>query len=398
MYAGIKRCEHYNHALSVKQSMKKGVSMKRKIFLRSVTTAAVAPAAFMKTAFQHFNITHGKVEFQMVTVFRVTATHERFAQIIAEISDGQLLISLQSRGQRSSSDVIDDISSGKIEMGLGGFLFTPSEKEGTARVQKVPAADFQLMPFGLTAREYNGWIEYGGGLKLLDRIHDQIGCKYFPAGNTGMQMGGWYAREINTIDDLKGLRIRISGFGAEVMKAVGAEPYDGAPWSDDAQRALMNGRLDAFERGGPAGDLSAGLHTYDKLKYYYYPDWHEPSVPKSLFINRDKWNALPFRLQTIISTGARWLNYHGLIDRIALNGAALASLVQEHGVTLRQFPEEVLNELAKVTNQILRERASRDELSQAVFDSIIQFRQKVSPWAMVSLQPFLKARGGLIVN
>jgi TRAP-type mannitol/chloroaromatic compound transport system substrate-binding protein len=291
--------------------------------------------------------------------------------------------------------VIEDLSSGKIEMAWGNFLSSPPEKEGASRVQIVPAADFLIMPFGLTAREYNGWIEYGGGLELVDRIFKQIGCKYFPAGDTGMQMGGWYAKEINAIDDLRGLKIRISGFGAAVMKAVGAEPYDVAPWSDDARRAQMDGKLDAFERGGPASDLAAGLHKLGKYKYYYYPDWHEPSVPRALFINRAKWNALPSRLQTVISTAARWLSYHGLIDRTARNGAALASLVQEHGVQLRQFPENVLRELAKVSDQILRERASQDKLSQEVFDSIIQFRQKASPWAMVSLQPFLRARGAL---
>ena len=139
------------------------------------------------------------------------------------------------------------------------------------------------MPFGLTAQEYNSWIEYGGGLELVENIYKQIGCKYFPAGNTGMQMGGWFAREINTIDDLKGLRIRISGFGAAVLKAVGADPYDVAPWSDDAQQALREGRLDAFERGNPASDLSVELHR--QFKYYYYPAWHEPSVPFDLIIS-----------------------------------------------------------------------------------------------------------------
>jgi TRAP-type mannitol/chloroaromatic compound transport system substrate-binding protein len=329
----------------------------------------------------------------MTTMFRVTPNQRKFAQMIAEASDGELLIRLRSRESRPLSEVVEEIGSGKVEMGWGNFLVSPPEREGASRVRKVPAADFLIMPFGLTAQEHNGWIEYGGGLELVDRIFEQIGCKYLPAGNTGMQMGGWYAREINTIDDLKGLKIRISGFGAAVMKAVGAEPYDVAPWSDDARRSVIEGRLDAFERGGPASDLAAGLHKLGKYKYYYYPDWHEPSVPKALFINRAKWNALPSRLQAIISAAATWLNYHDLIDRTARNGAALVSLVQEHGVQVRQFPETVLRTLASVSDRILRERAAQDQLSQDVFDSIMQFRQNASRWAMVSLQPFLTARG-----
>jgi TRAP-type mannitol/chloroaromatic compound transport system substrate-binding protein len=363
--------------------------------MRNVAAVVIVQTSAAKVAYPRPAFVQGKIEWQMITQFRVTPMHERFAQIVAEASDGQMLIRLRSRERKPPSKVIDDLSSGKIEMAWGGILMlnSPTENEGVPRIRKVPAADFMIMPFGLTPQEYNAWIEHGGGMELVDRIFEQIGCKYFPAGNTGIQMGGWYAKEINTIDDLKGMKIRISLFGAEVLKAVGAKPYDVAPWSEDAKRALTDGWLDAFERGGPASDFAAGLHKHDKYMYYYYPDWHEPSVPKALFINQAKWNALPSHLQTIISTAATWLNHSMLVDRTALNSASLASLVQEHGVQLRQFPETVLRELAKVSDQILRERASQDKLSQEIFDSIMQFRKKASPWAMVSLQPFLKARG-----
>lgn len=367
--------------------------MIRRTFIRNVASLAVAPTVISEDACQQPSIVRGKIEWSMVTMFRVNARQRDFAKIVSEASEGQLSIRLRSRDRKPPSQVIEDVSSGKTEMAWGNFLYSPSEEEGMPRVQKVPAADFLIMPFGLTAQEYNGWIENGGGLELIGRIYEQIGCKYFPAGNTGIQMGGWYAKEINSINDLKGLRIRISGFGAAVMKAIGAEPYDVAPWSDDAQHALMNGKLDAFERGGPASDLAAGIHRLSKFKYYYYPAWHEPSVPFTLSINRDKWNTLPSHLQTIISAAARWLNYHMVVDRTAVNGAALESLVKKHGIQVKQFPETVLRELARVTDQILRVRASEDRLSQEVFDSIMQFRQNASPWSMVSLQPFLKARG-----
>jgi TRAP-type mannitol/chloroaromatic compound transport system substrate-binding protein len=300
---------------------------------------------------------------------------------------------LSSRGTKPPLKVIEDVVEGKIEMAWGNLLYSPSEKEGKAKAQKVPAAAFLIMPFGLTGQEYNTWIEFGGGKELSEKIYAKIGCKYFPAGNTGIQMGGWFAKEINTIGDLKGLKIRISGFGAAAMKAVGAEPYDVAPWSDDAKRALAAGKLDAFELGNPDSDLNNGLHK--KYKYYYYPAWHEPSVPFDLIINFNKWEALPPHLKTIISTAARWLNYQWLIACTARGTTALETLVKDHGVQLRQFPEAVLIELKKASFQIMREQASKDELSQEVFDSIMLFRQKVSSWATVSLQPFLKARGVL---
>jgi TRAP-type mannitol/chloroaromatic compound transport system substrate-binding protein len=277
-------------------------------------------------------------------------------------------------------------------MGYGSFLFSPTEKESEARVQKVPAADFLIMPFGLTAQEYNAWLEFGGGLELVGKIYGQIGCKYFPAGNTGLQMGGWFAKEINSIEDLKRLKIRISGFGAEAMKALGAEPYDVAPWSDDAKHAMKSGKLDAFELGRPSSDLANELHK--QYKYYYYPAWHEPSVPRALIINSTKWDALPSHLKTITSTAASWLNYQDNI-RIVDDAKALEILVKEHGVQLRQFPESVLKELAKVSYQIMSERASQDKLSQEVFDSIMMFKKRISPWAKVSLQTYLTARGSV---
>jgi TRAP-type mannitol/chloroaromatic compound transport system substrate-binding protein len=352
----------------------------------------VVPGTVSGTSFLEPAPTQGKIEWTMVTYFRVRQEHKDFAKIIAEASKGQFLIKLISRGTEPPLKALEDISSGRIEMGYGGFIYSPTEKESEARVQKVPAADFLVMPFGLTAQEYNAWIELGGGQELVSKIFDQIGCKYFPAGNTGIQMGGWFAKEINSIQDLKGLRIRISGFGAEAMKALGAEPYDVAPWSDDAKRAMKGGKLDAFELGTPSSDLANELHK--QYKYYYYPAWHEPSVPRSLFINRTKWDSLPSHLKAIISTAARWLSYQG-ITRIVSAADALETLVKKHGVKLRQFPETVLKELAKVSYQIMRERASQDKLSQEVFDSIMLFRKRVSSWAMVSLQPFLTARGDL---
>lgn len=375
--------------------------MKRRRFMLDLAAGVAVPASVFGASFPQVAKVRGVTEWKMITTFRVNPKHEEFARIVAEASRGQLLIKLSSRVLETPSkvvlkpplEVLEAIIRGEIEMGWGNFLVTPSEREGEAKVKKVPASDFMIVPFGLTAQEYNAWYEYGGGRELVGKIYEQIGCKCFPAGNTGMQMGGWFSREINTIKDLKGLKIRISGFAAEALKAVGAEPYDVAPWCDDARNALMDGKLDAFERGSPVSDLNNGLHK--RYKYYYYPAWHEASVPFYLIISIDKWNSLGSHLKAIVSTAARWLNYQWINDLTAAKATALETLVKEHGVQLRQFPETVLKELAKVSYQIMRERASQDKLSQEVFDSIMLFRKKVSSWAKVSLQPYLTARGGL---
>lgn len=358
--------------------------MRRRTFLQRLAAGAVGSSAVVEAGFQRTRCAQGNREWRMATFFRPGAGNEQFARHIAEVSEGQLLIRSISGASEDPSKVIEDVGNGRIEMGAGPFLnFT----------KKVPAVDFQIMPFGLIAQEYYAWIEYGGGRGLIDRIYERVGCKYLPAGSTGMQMGGWFSREVNTIDDLKGLRIRMLGLPAAVMKALGAEPLEVAPWSEEAQRALHAGELDAFEYGGPTADLRNEL--YSKFKYYYYPDWQEPSVPFDLFINRASWDALPSRLQAIISAAATWLAYDSLINNTAKHGAALATLVEEHGVQVRQFPEAVLRALAEASDRVLRERASQDPLSQEVFDSIVRFREKASRWAMVSLQPFLTARSTL---
>jgi TRAP-type mannitol/chloroaromatic compound transport system substrate-binding protein len=367
--------------------------MRRRKFLKNLAAGAVLPSVVAGTACPQLTRSQEKIEWQLISKFRVRKTLEDFIRIVAEASKGQLNIILSSEASRPELKIPEDVSSGKIEMGYGYGINSPPEKEGAAAAKKIPALDFLIMPFGLTTQEYNAWIEHGGGQEILDKIYGQIGCKYFPAGNTGIQMGGWFNKEINSIEDLKGLKIRISGFGAAAMKALGAEPYDFAPWSEVANRALKEGRLDAFERGSPVSDLSVGLHK--QFKYYYYPAWHEPAVPRNLLINLSKWDDLPLNLKTIISTAARWLTLQWMNERMAENVGALETLIKEDSVQLRQFPEPVLKELAKVSHQIMHEHASQDKVSLEIFNSIMQFKAKASSWAMVSLQPYLEARGRL---
>lgn len=367
--------------------------MKRRAFVHGLAACTLAPGTMAGISTPKRTFYQEKFEWKMVRQSQVNRKHKDFVRIIVETSQGQLKINLISRGKKSYTEVLDEIRTGNTHMAFGGFLVSPSEKEGEKKVYKVPAAALLIIPFGLSALEYNAWIEFGGGYELVSKIYERIGCKYFPAGNTGIQMGGWFAKKINSIEDLKGLKIRISGFGAEAMKALGDEPYDVAPWSNDAINALVAGKLDAFELGNPISDLNRELQK--RYKYYYFPAWHEPSVPFALLINHEKWKSLPPYIKTIISTTARWLNYHWINERTAAAVDALDALIKKHGVQLRQFPDAVLRELKKATKEIMREYTDRDPLSQEVYDSIMLFKKKVSAWAKVSHQPFLKARGSL---
>jgi TRAP-type mannitol/chloroaromatic compound transport system substrate-binding protein len=244
------------------------------------------------------------------------------------------------------------------------------------------------MPFGLTAQEKNAWFEYGGGQEIADKVYAKLGCKFFPGGSTGAQMGGWFNKEINSISDLKGLKIRIGGPGAEVLKALGAEvisfPLTKAP------QALKSGKLDAVELVGPALDMAAEIHKF--AKYYYYPCWHEPGGVFDLFINKTKWDSLSPSLKAVVKGAATCLNYNVLSSNLARNSAALNSLVEEQGVQLRQFPNEVLQKFRQVFDQMIQKKVSEDELTREVLTSIWQFKKQAVGWSKVSMQPYLSAR------
>lgn len=303
------------------------------------------------------------------------------ADTITEASGGRLSVKLYAAGEIVPAfEAMDAVSNGIVEMGHGGPHFWKG---------KVPAAQFlSNTPFGLTAQEQNAWYQYGGGLALADEIYAELGCKFFLAGNTGVQMGGWFNEEINTLDDLKGLKMRMPGLGGEVLKAVGATIVNTSP--GEIPIALQSGALDAAEWAGPYADLAFGLH--ESAKYYYYPGWHEPSAVLDLFINRAKFEALAPDLQAVIEVAASAVNQLILSEITARNNAALGELVTRHNVQLRQFPMEVLMGLSRTAEQVLERLAGADPLSAKVYGSLKRFRRDALGWSRISEEAYLAAR------
>ena len=247
-----------------------------------------------------------------------------------------------------------------------------------------------LVPFGLTAQEQNAWFEFGGGQEFADKIYADLGCKFFLCGNSGAQMGGWFKNEINSIAALKGIKMRIGGYGGAAMKSLGVELVK-LPFSGKAiNQALKEGKIEAAEWMGPAPDLEAGLYT--NAKYYYYPAWHEPSAAMDLFINKSKWDALPNDYKAVIKTAAAAVNNRILCYNCYINSSALSKLVNEHNVQLREYPSDMLQKFRQISDQILKGQASKDKLTQEVLDSIWRFQKEATGWSEVSLQSFLNAR------
>ena len=306
---------------------------------------------------------------------------ERIADLVEEMSDGQMTITVYgAEEQVPAFGVFDAVSSGSHQMGHSGGYFWKG---------KVPAAQFfTSVPFGLTADEINAWVNRGGGLELWREIYEPFNIYPIPAGNTGTQMFGWFNKEINSLEDVKGLKMRIPGIGGEVLKEAGGIPVT-LP-GGELFTALQTGVIDATEWVGPYNDLTFGFHQ--AAKYYYYPGWHEPGPMLELIINLDEWNSLPKHLKVIIETATKAVNQDMLDEYLAKNNLALTELVEVHGVELRRLPDDVIEEFRTISDQILEELAQEDETIAKVYNSYKSFKEDVSEYHKISEDAFIEAR------
>ena len=306
---------------------------------------------------------------------------ENFAELVARMSGGRLKVKVYGAGQLvPAMEVFDAVSQGTVEMGHGASYYWKGKSPTTAL--------FTTIPFGLNAQEMNGWLHYGGGMALWRELYEPFNLIPLAAGNTGVQMAGWFNREINSLADLKGLKMRIPGLGGEVISRMGVEAVN-IP-GGDLYIAMQTGVVDATEWVGPYNDLAFGFHQV--AKYYYYPGWHEPGPTLELMVNKQAFSSLPDDLQAIVEGAARAINQDMLDDYTARNNGALKELVETHGVEVRPLPDEVLVELNRVTDQVLEEIANKDPLFKRVYESQNAFKAGVMDYHKISEEAYYRAR------
>jgi TRAP-type mannitol/chloroaromatic compound transport system substrate-binding protein len=276
-------------------------------------------------------------------------------------------------------EIFDAVSRGTAEMGHGAAYYWKGKSEA--------AQFFAAVPFGFTAQNMNAWLYHGGGMELWQEVYEPFGLVPTAAGNTGVQMGGWFNKEINTVNDLKGLKMRIPGLGGEVLRRAGGTPVS-LP-GGEIFTSLQSGAIDATEWVGPYNDLAFGL--YKVAKHYYYPGWHEPGTTLESFINKKAFESLPDDLQAIVLNACRVANQDMLADFTAKNNGALQTLVEKHKVDLRPFPNEVLNKLKTLSEQVVAELAEKDAMSEKVFASFSAFRKQARAWQDISERAYLNA-------
>ena len=305
---------------------------------------------------------------------------ERLAETVEVMSAGRLTIKVYAANELVPAfEVFDAVSEGSAEMGHGAAYYW----RGKAAI----AAIFATVPFGMTAQEMNAWLHYGGGLELWRELYARFGIIPMAAGNSGVQMAGWFNKEINTPADIEGLKMRIPGLGGEVFQRAGGVAVS-LPGSE-IFTALQTGVIDATEWVGPYNDLAFGFQQI--ARYYYYPGWHEPGPTIEAIVNRDAFNALPDDLKKILETACRAINQDMLDEFTARNAAALKTLVEEHGVEVRRLPDEVLDRFRTLSREVLAESAE-DELSQRILDSYTKFLEDMREYHAVTEQAYINAR------
>ena len=362
--------------------------MKRKDFIKKASIAAVGSGLILQSCNNNETasantsgpaiITDKKYKWKLVTTwppnFPVLGEGcNMLAEWIKTMSGGRMEINVYGGGELVPPlESFEAVSSGAVEMGHGAAYYWAG---------KSPALQFfTTIPFGLNAQQIDAWMYSGGGLELWEENYARFGLVPFPAGNTGVQMAGWFNKEINSIEDFKGLKMRIPGLGGKVLKKAGGTAVLSA--GSEIYTNLERGVIDATEWIGPYHDYKMGFHNI--AKYYYAPGWHEPGPILDLFVNKRAFEGLSIDLQEIIRTAAYRLNAWATAEFEAQNNFYLRKLIEEEGVDVRRFSDEVLAELRKYSEEVIQELIAEDEASAKVYASLSKFTGEIRSWSEYS--------------
>ena len=354
---------------------------RRTLLTGAMSTAALVPAAFPAPA-----IAQEKRILRLVTGWSQNAggsgvATERMARTLNEVGEGTLEVQLEWNERFPKRlDAFDAVSTGDAEMYYAPETYWHKKSAGFNF--------FTSLPYGMTPMEQEAWLSFMGGQELWDEHSARFNIKPFAAGNTGCQMGGWYNKEINTLKDITGLKIRIPGIAGDVLKRAGAEPVR-LPRKKIIP-ALESGQVDAAEWIGPWSDMDVGLHK--AARYYYYPGFHAPGNVWALGINLDVWSSLSKAQQELIRLACASEHRHSLAEFASRNGIFLTKLIQEHGIELKRFPRDVLNELGRISGDVVAEAVRKDELLKRIYKSFITSRYDLLRWAKYSDEAFMVAR------
>ena len=308
---------------------------------------------------------------------------ERVAERITALSGGRIQITVHAAGEVVPAfEVLDAVGGGVAELGHTAAFYWQG---------KQPAAAFYTtVPFGLTPQEHVAWVDAGGGQALWDELYAPFGVKPFMGGNTGVCMGGWFRKDVKSLDDVKGLKIRSLGLGGEVFRRLGATPQT-TPVGE-MLTSMQSGLLDAAEFVGPGTDIALGLYRVAPL--YYGPGFNKPNGTGECIVSLKAWNAADAETKAILSHACAVEANYALSEMERLNAEALSSLVTKNNVQLRAFPNDVVGAARREAASVLAELAARSDIAKRIHESYVGFRERTAPWSKISIKGVLDAREG----
>ena len=357
--------------------------MKRRQFVRNASLtvaggALVTGCASGETGTAAAVQTRPRVNWRLTSSFprsldTIYGAAEVLANRVAQLTDGRFTIRVFPAGELVPyNQVLETVQKGTVQMGhSASYYFTGLN----------PALAFDTtVPFGLNARQLNAWFYHGEGKDLMRGLFADFNIINLPGGNTGVQMGGWFRERVDSLSDFRGLKMRIPGFGGQVMSELGVNVQVLA--GGEIYPALERGVIDAAEWAGPYDDEKLGFHQI--AKNYYYPGWWEPGAGLSFYINADSWESLPADYKAALEAAAAEANVDMFASYDAKNPVALSRLVDEEDVSMRPFSEDVMNRAREITFDILASEAAADPAYRRIWDSYNAWRKASNRWLRTS--------------
>jgi TRAP-type mannitol/chloroaromatic compound transport system substrate-binding protein len=298
---------------------------------------------------------------------------QNLAKMVDTMSNGRLKIEVHaSNKHKAALGILDMVKGGQYEMGHSASYYWKGKDINT-----LP---FTTMPFGMTAPEQYAWFYYGGGMELMEKAYAPHNVLSFPGGNTGMQMGGWFRKEINSLDDLKGLKMRIPGFAGEILAKLGLTVTNIAP--GELYTSLERGNIDALEWVGPGMDINMGFH---KIAPYYYTGWHEPGTELQYLVNKKAYDKLPDDLKEVLRVSMRATAYDMYMENYHLSALAWAKIKTDYpNIKIKKFPKPVMDAMKKVNAELLAEMKAKNPLLKEVLESQEAYQAKAREWTNMS--------------
>jgi len=331
-------------------------------------------------------IAQGTVRWKMVTTWPknfpgLGTGAQRICDRISALTDGRMQVRLYAAGELVPAfEAFDAVRDGIAEMTHDAAYYWVAKHKSTPF--------FCTVPGGLTHQEHMGWIYHGTGQALWDELYGEFGLKGFLAGGTGVQMGGWFQKEITSVDSLKGLKMRIPGLGGEVMNRLGVTAVN-MP-GGEILPALQSGVIDATEWVGPWNDLAFGFHRV--ARYYYGPGFHEPSSALEVIVDKDKFESLPSDMRTAVEAACMAENGYMLAEFMAANTTAQTVLVNGYGVNIGSFPDDVIRAAYKTAHDVVAETAEEGQLARRIYESWAAFRREAMDRAVYAEQGYMNNR------